>query len=310
LLLVITLEKAAKGDLGMYVITGATGNIGSKIAARLISQGKPVRLIGRSEDSLKKMISGKAERNIGTLEDAGFLTKAFTGATAVFAMIPPNVTAADIRAYQNNVGRNIVTALKNAGVKHVVSLSSIGAHLPERAGVVQGLYDFEQMLNKLDKTNVIHLRAGYFMENLFSAIESIKKYNMIGTPIKADLAFPLVATKDIAGVAAEKMLKLNFKGKSVEYVLGPEDTTYNEITQVIADRLGKPDLNYMETSYDDTRDYFIKGGISESFADGIIEMTKGMNEGIIFEDIKRTPRNTTPTRLEEFAATFEKIYNI
>ena len=292
----------------MYVITGATGNIGSKITARLISEGKPVRLIGRTEDRLKNLAGGKAEMSVGTIEDTNFLTKAFTGATAVFAMIPPNIKAENARGFQYNVGKNITTALKNAGVKHVVSLSSIGAHLAENAGIVQGLYDFEQMLNKLKDTNVLHLRAGYFMENLFSTMDSIKKYNLIGTPIRADLQFPMVATQDIAEKAAERLLKLDFTGKSVEYVLGPQDMTYGEITEIIGKAIGRKDLQYIETSYDDTQHALEGMGISKSFSEAMVQLMKGMNDGIILEDAHRTPENTTKTTLRDFAKEFARAY--
>lgn len=284
----------------MYVITGATGNIGSKITAKLIKLGKPVRLIGRSEDKLKSLSDGKAENMAGSLEDTRFLTEAFTDATAVFAMIPPNIKAKNIREFQNKVGKSIADAVKNAGVQYVITLSSMGAHLPEKAGIVQGLYDLEQMLNKLENTNVIHLRAGYFMENLFNSLESIKQYNMIATPLKNNIPLPMVATEDIAEMATQKMLDLDFSGKSVEYVLGPKDLTYKETTHIIGNQLGKPDLRYRQLSYDDARDKFLKNGLSEDFTDKVIEFAKGMNEGYIFEDVRRTPQNTTPTTLERF----------
>jgi len=293
----------------MYVITGATGNIGSKIAARLINAGKPVRLIGRDENRLKEVSSSKTENAVGRLENVDFLTKAFKDATVVFAMIPPNITAENIREYQNKVGSAITTAIKNAGVKNVVSLSSIGAHLTEGSGVVQGLYDFEQMLNKLENTNVVFLRAGFFMENIFGAMESIKLYRTIENPVKADVFFPMVATTDIATKAAERMLKLDFKGKLVQYVLGPKDLNYKEITKIIGDKIGKPDLKYMETSYESTRDFLVKIGMSKSFANGVVELARGTNEGKVQEDAKRTPQNTTPTTLEEFASTFKTVFN-
>jgi len=97
----------------MYVITGATGNIGSKMAVRFINMGKPVRLIGRNEGKLNKMATKTAESAIGTLEDVEFLAKSFKDATAVFAMIPPLMNAEDVRGSQNKIGTNLTEAIKS-----------------------------------------------------------------------------------------------------------------------------------------------------------------------------------------------------
>jgi nucleoside-diphosphate-sugar epimerase len=69
-----------------YVITGATGNIGSKTAHQLLSQGKKVRVIGRSADKLKPFVDKGADAFVGDVENADQMTKAFTGAKAVFAI--------------------------------------------------------------------------------------------------------------------------------------------------------------------------------------------------------------------------------
>ena len=43
---------------------------------------------------------------------------------------------------------------KNSTVKYVVNLSSVGAHLPEGAGPVSGLYRAEQALNELTNLSI------------------------------------------------------------------------------------------------------------------------------------------------------------
>ena len=85
----------------MIAITGATGNIGSKIATDLLSKGQTVRCIARTGDNLKRLAAKGAETASISLEDTAALTKAFTGVDAVFAMIPPHYQAQDFRAYQN-----------------------------------------------------------------------------------------------------------------------------------------------------------------------------------------------------------------
>ena len=99
----------------MFVITGATGNIGSKIAEILLSQGQKVRVVGRNAGKLQGFVGKGAEAAVGDLKDSTFLTGAFSGATAAFAMIPPDYTAGDFREYQNEVGASIAAAIRNVG---------------------------------------------------------------------------------------------------------------------------------------------------------------------------------------------------
>ncbi|MCI0494558.1 NmrA family NAD(P)-binding protein, partial [candidate division KSB1 bacterium] len=239
-----------------------------------------------------------------------FLAKALEGATAVYAMIPPNFKTNDYRGYQNQIAENIAVAIEKSGVKYIVTLSSVGAHLPEKAGVVQGLGDFEQRLNQINGLNVLHLRPTYFMENTLGQVGMIKMMGFMGSPVKADLKFPIVATKDIAEVAAKKMLSLDFKGTgNVHYILGSRDVTYNEIAQVFGKAIGKPDLKYMEATYQDAKFGMMQGwGVTENVADAMNEFAKSMNEGKVLSDTKRTPANTTPTSLEEFAHVFAHVY--
>ena len=96
---------------GMYVITGATGNIGRAIAETLLTQGQPVRVIGRDAAKLQALVDRGAQARAGSLDDAAFLREAFAGATAVFVMTPPAYTAEDVRARANEVGAVVGEAL-------------------------------------------------------------------------------------------------------------------------------------------------------------------------------------------------------
>jgi NADP-dependent 3-hydroxy acid dehydrogenase YdfG len=144
----------------MYVITGATGNTGSVIANELLEKGQPVRVIGRNESRLQPFADKGAEPFVAELVDQAGLRRAFSGARAVYAMIPPDMSQPDISAYQSLISEAIAGALEQAAVKYVVSLSSIGADKPDGTGPVVGLHRFEQRLNRIPGLNVLHLRAG------------------------------------------------------------------------------------------------------------------------------------------------------
>ena len=287
----------------MYVITGATGNTGKEITEALLAAGKSVVVIGRSADKLKEFTSKGAVAAVGSLEDEAFLAKTFAGATAVYAMIPPKWDlTSDWRTYQNLVGEAIANAIAKAGVKKVVVLSSNGAQLPNGAGPVSGLYDFEQKLKAISGLDIMSLRAGYFMQNLLGVIGMIKGMGIFGYSLRNDVKTPIVHTKDIAAVAIKHLLSLDFKGFNHVFVPGAADLTMDEVAAILGKAIGNPTLKYVTFPYTDAKAGMLQAGIPETIADGYNELFKCLNDGLYLNDYVRTPENTSPTSLEEFAA--------
>jgi len=293
----------------MYVITGATGNTGKRIAESLLAEGKEVVAIGREEERLKSLIDKGAKVAVGELEDTQFLSETFAGATAVYALIPPKWDLQeDWRTFQHRVGQSITTAIKNANVKNVVVLSSNGAQLPEGAGPVTGLYEFEQNLQSIDGLNIMSLRAGYFMQNLFANIGMIKNMGFFGYSLNADVKTPIVHTNDIADVATKYLLSLDFKGFNCVFVSGERDLTMPEVAKALGEAIDKPDLKYVPFPKADAKAGMMQAGIPETIAEGYGELFESLNNGQYLNDYGRTPQNTTPTSIEDFAKEFEMAY--
>jgi len=292
----------------MYAIIGATGNIGGQTADILLAKGEKIRVIGRSAARLQRFVDEGAEAAVGDLNDSAFVTRAFTGATAVFAMIPPEYAARDFRAYQNEIGANIATAIAASGVGHVVSLSSQGADLPDGTGPIKGLHDQEERLNRLEGVNILHLRPTYFMENLLMNIPLIDSMGIAGSAVRGDLIFPMIATRDIAAHVAKRLVSRDFAGKQVRDLLGQRDLSLNEAIAVIGRAIGIPDLNYVQFSYEDAAKGLAGMGIGADAARLFIEMSRAMNDGLVLVSRPRTQQNTTPTSIEEFAGTFAHVY--
>ena len=257
----------------MHVIMGATGNIGSRLASILLDKGETVRVIGRSSERLKPLLDQGAEAAVGDVSDAAFLTDAFKGADAVFALIPPNYAADDFRAEYYAIGANIVTAIQESGVGHVVFLSSIGADLPEKTGAIKGLRDVEQRLNELDGVDILCLRPTYFMENLLANIGVIKNMGINGGDIKGDVKFAMIATQDIAPVAAEHLVKRDFSGKAIHELLGERDVSMDEVTKIFGEKIGKPDLQYVQLSVEDAKKGMMESGISADVSDQLLRVS-------------------------------------
>jgi uncharacterized protein YbjT (DUF2867 family) len=286
----------------MFVITGATGNTGSVIAGKLMAQGEKVRVVGRDASRLVRFVQKGADAFVADITDAAALRRAFDGARAVYAMVPPNLAAADVRGYQESVGDALASALKDAGVTHAVVLSSFGADKAEKTGPVLGLHNLEQKLNALPGLNAVYLRAGYFMENLLPQVEVIRNFGIVGGPVRADLRLPMIATRDIGATAAEILCKRDFAGKQARELLGQRDLDYREVASVIGKAIGKPGLAYLQLPAQQLKPALTQMGMSNSMADLLLEMAEALNSGHMVALEPRSAQNTTPTSIETFVA--------
>ncbi|HLJ25548.1 MAG TPA: NmrA family NAD(P)-binding protein [Candidatus Angelobacter sp.] len=284
----------------MYVVTGATGNTGSVVAKQLLAQGQKVRVIGRSADRLQPLVKTGAEPFVADITDAAALTKAFTGAQAVYVMIPPDMANPDFHSYQDHVTNAFAQALEKTGVKHAVVLSSIGADKAEKTGPVLGLHNLEQKLNQIAGLNVLHLRAGYFMENTLVQVGTVHAMGKAAGPVRPDLKLPMIAAQDIGAYAADALLKLDFSGKQTRELLGQRDLDYNEVTAIIGKAIHKPDLQYIQLPDEQIRPVLLQLGMSGNIADLLLEMSASLNSGYMKALEKRSPQNTTPTKYETF----------
>jgi uncharacterized protein YbjT (DUF2867 family) len=286
----------------MYAITGATGNTGRVIADKLLANGKQVRVIGRDTSRLAHFVQKGAEAIAADLTDAVSLAKAFDGARAAYVLVPPNITSADVRAYQEQVSDALAAALEKASVSHAVVLSSFGADKADKTGPVVGLHNLEQKLNGLAKLNAVYIRAGYFMENLLPQVAVIQNFGFVGGPLRADLRVSMIATRDIGGVAADLLLKLEFVGKQARELLGQRDLTYTEVTSVIGKAIARPSLAYVQLPAQQLKPGLVQMGMSSNMADLLLEMSEALNSGYMAPLEPRSDRNTTPTSIETFVA--------
>jgi uncharacterized protein YbjT (DUF2867 family) len=181
----------------MYTVLGATGNIGSVIAKKLLEKGEKVRVVGRNLASLQPLVQKGAEAFVGDVNAPDSLTRAFQDARAAFLMMPPGLRSQDYRADQDQESDSISAAVRNSGLRYAVFLSSIGAQASAGTGPIGGLHRGELKLNALDKLNVLHLRPAYFFENHLATINMIHVMGLYGAAMKPELRIPMIATKDI-----------------------------------------------------------------------------------------------------------------
>jgi uncharacterized protein YbjT (DUF2867 family) len=286
----------------MIVITCATGNTGRPAAEALLAKGEKVRVIGRTASSLESFGQKGAEVFIGDVENAASMSDAFREADSVFLVIPQVLDREDYRDYQERVSDSYAAAVEKSGVRHVVALSGIGAQHSGKIGVATGLHNMEQKLNRTPGVNVLHLRPGYFMENLLMTADPIRTMGIFPGAFTHDAPLPWIAAQDIGRYAAARLQARDFSGSSTQELLGPRDITMREIASIIGKSIGLPRLGYTQVPYSMLEMALGQTGMPKSSAALLIELWKAAEAGLVVPQESRSAANTTPTSMEQFVA--------
>lgn len=199
-----------------------------------------------------------ADADSGRAKDVDFLAKAFQGADGIYTMAPPDWGVSDYRLYIGGVGGAYVKAIQASGVKKVVNLSSMGAHLPGGTGAIAGLHDVEGLLDSLEGVDIRHLRAGLFFTNFFFDIPTIQAFGVMGNNYAGDTRVVMVHPRDIAAFAST-YLEMPFRGKGHVYVAG-EEGKMEDFARVLGGGIGKPELPWVSFSDEDFLAGMMAGG--------------------------------------------------
>ncbi|CAF1079685.1 unnamed protein product [Didymodactylos carnosus] len=267
-----------------YVVTGATGQVGSAVVDYLLAQSLPIRVVIRSENKAESFRSRHVEIAIAELTDVEALTKAFQGAKAVFAMNPTALTDPDLQAAAAKVSHALASAIKAAKVERVVVLSSVGAERSSKTGNILTAHTLEKAL-KETAPQVVMVRCASFIENWNNAISAVKSGQspVLGSTLqKLDRKIPQVATNDIGRVVAEYMTKPNSEVDKLVIIEleGPEDYSPNDVAKVVSVGLGKtvPAAAMTEEMMHGLGN---KLGWPKTTVDNFIEMTQGFDDNTI-----------------------------
>lgn len=289
------------------ILTGSLGHIGKPLAEILAKQGHDVTVISSKEEKRKDIEALGAAAAIGSVEDASFLSKTFTGADAVFCMVPPNFAAPDQVAYYSRIGTGYAQAIQQSGVKRVVDLSSYGAHLEKGTGFITGSHRNEQMFAGLPNVSVTHIRPGYFYYNLLGMVGTIKATGQMMANYGEGDKLLMVSPVDIAAAVAEELTRTS-TGRDVRYVAS-DDRTCNEVATVLGNAIGKPDLKWSIISSEQMLSGLERAGVPKNAAENLVELGEATHSGILREDYETQKTEMGKVKLEDFAQEFAAVYN-
>ena len=221
----------------MFAITGITGQVGGQLATLLLGANRPVRAVLRDPAKAAAWAERGCEIAVATMDDAMALTAAFTGAEAVFVLLPPTFDPTPGFVEARRAIAAISTALRAAGVTRVVCLSTIGAEAAQENLLTQ-LRLLEGALGDLPAA-VTFLRAAWFIENVAWDVEGARASGVLPSflqPLERPIA--MVATADVARTAAE-LLQDGFEGRRVVELARPERVAPVDVAMALGRALGR-----------------------------------------------------------------------
>lgn len=252
----------------MILVTGATGNVGSRLVRELAAAGAPTRAMVRDPEAAEALQELGVETVVGTFEDAESLRRAVSGADSVYLVSPPG---SDSLVDQQ---LPVVEAARDGGVAHMVKQSSIAADEDDPVPIVAAHRRVEEAIEESGMAWT-HLRPHWFMQNELGQAGTIAADGVFYAPDVT--AISMIDAADIASVAARVLTTNGHEGKA--YLLtGPEVLSYGDVADTYSRVLGR-EVRWQEVTLEQARDSMREAGMPDELAVGFPEVMGRYREG-------------------------------
>lgn len=281
----------------MITVTGPTGGIGRHVLTGLLDHEEPVRVVCRDPQKLPAAVRARVEIVEGSHFDPDVIDHALDGARALFWLVAGDITAAS--PYDCYVGASIpaAAAIVRHQVEQVVTVSALGRGTQRYTGYVSASLAMDDLLRNTG-ANLRALAAPSLMDNFLRDVDSLRQ-GVVRGAAPADMRAPMVARRDIGAVAAALLLDPTWTGQDEIPVLGPEDLSYNDVTEILTDVLRRP-VRYERGDLEQSEQAMIGFGVSEGMAQAITAMARAKLDGL--DNVDSIDRATvTPTTLRQWS---------
>ncbi|MEU5432503.1 NAD(P)H-binding protein [Streptomyces sp. NPDC020719] len=250
------------------LVTGATGNIGGKVLARLLAAGHPVRALTR--DPSRARLPAGVEVVGADMGRPDTLPDALDGVRAVFLM--------SLGHNKRTHDAQLIEVARKTGVEHIVQLSTLGvAEVEEENDTPLGLWH-RQAERALTESGIAWtiLRPNGFMTHALGWRDAVHGDGVVRSPV-ADLPEALIDPRDIADVAVRALTEPGHQGR-VYALTGPEALTAREQVAVVGSVLGKR-LRFEQISIEEHHAVMARQ-YGEETADGVVvALRKALESG-------------------------------
>jgi uncharacterized protein YbjT (DUF2867 family) len=280
----------------MYIITGASGRVGSAVVANLIKKGKAVKGIIRDEKKADKLKQQGAEVAIADAFNLQALTEAVKGGSTLFAITPETGKNDDVIADTKKILENYRKAVEASAIKKVVGLSSIGAQFNKNSGNLLMSYLLEHAFEGLD-VQTTFIRPSYYFSNWMMSLPMIKEKGILATFYPVDMKISMVSPIDVAAYAQDILTK-DDDGSKIYELLG-HDYSPADVAKAFANALGR-EVKAQQIPRDQWGKTLREAGFSPDGIRNFVEMTELVIAGKIKPEASGTTILRAGTTLQEY----------
>ena len=285
---------------GKVFVIGSSGSVGRATVQALSSKyaGKceiyaGTRYVEKAKD-LKLLPSVAVVQ--AKMGDKIKLKDSFRGIDALFIVTPGTEDRALLTL-------QTAEAAKEAGVKFILAVS---VPTVEHKNTILGSM-YHEIETELPRLGIPYsfLRLPKFLDSNLSNKNSIKNESIVYSSVDPNRASSSVALEDVGKVAA--IILTNYTQHiNTTYTLISDHFTNNDLVKAFTFALGR-EIKYVRLSYDDTKQMYQQLGLPQWQCDGLMEMLKLIEGGIIKSGspdltIYRTLTGEEPTSLNAWIA--------
>jgi uncharacterized protein YbjT (DUF2867 family) len=248
-----------------YLVTGATGNIGSRVVERLVARDEQTRVFVRNGDKATSRYGDRVDVRVGDLADPTALARAVDGVDVVFLV----TTGVDLA----EMDKRAASVAKSAGVRLLVKLSTDDVE----QGVGTGVWHREGEAAIRDSgIGFVFVQPSGFMDNFLNWADAIKTDGVVRCAA-GDGTIPFIHSDDIADVAIAAMTNPQYEGLSVP-ITGPEALSFADMAAKVGAVIGR-ELRFQPVSDDDERRRQAAWGSPEPLIEARLSIFRAMREG-------------------------------
>jgi len=273
-----------------YLITGATGDVGARVARQLTAKGIRPRILIRDAAKAQAMFGQAVEIRMGDLADPPTIRSSMKGVDTVFLVnVGPEIPQRDELA---------AAVAKQEGVDRIVKLSSLDVG----HGLALGAWHEKgEAAIRASGVGFTFVRPSGFMTNLLAWAHSIKTEGVVRSST-GNGGRPFIHSEDIAAVSVAALLREEYAGKVLS-ITGPKSLTFADATQIIAHAIAKP-IVYQPISDKEAGERYSKISGSPEETAAHVALWRAIREGRLAattDGVEQT-LGRPPIALEQWAA--------